>query len=342
MDFMLNEIEKNFIEYGYEIITINFNDINTPDFNSQNSIIITMNNRELSRFLDKYKLSNIPCYDILLDHPLHINCNYTISKFSNYIPIVIDKEHQQFLLKEYNIKSYFIPLGGTKLKYVIPYKNKIDQICFMGIPHVHTNLRNKLDINQKLIFDHLTRNPDLTVKQSCDLLKIDYKSNFNIIDKLTRGYFREQALRELIESDIPISIMGSGWDDKIYKRKNVTLYNYGSTKDCLNIINSSKLTLNVMPWFKDGGHDRLFNAYANNSLCLTDKSKYLIENFKNKKDIVFYDLKNLKRLPELARYYLDNPDEAEKIANAGMDKVLTYHLWKHRTKELIDIIERND
>lgn len=342
MNFMLNEIEKSFIEYGYEIINIDFNNDNISDIDPKKDIIITMNSRDLLRFIDKYKLQNITCYDILIDHPLSLNCYHIISKIDNYIPIVVDTEHKEFLMKEYNVKSYFIPLGGTKLNYVLPYRKKIDQICFMGLPHGRRIPGMNLNNDQKLIFDHLVRNPDLTMHQSCNILKIDHNINFTIVDKLIRGYFREQALKELIENDIPVAIMGSGWDANIYKRKNVTKYDYGSTKDCLNLINSSKLTLNVMPWFKDGGHDRLFNAYANNSLCLTDKSKYLIENFKNKKDIVFYDLKNLKRLPELARYYLDNPDEAEEIADAGMNKVLTYHLWKHRTKELIDIIERND
>lgn len=39
----------------------------------------------------------------------------------------------------------------------------------------------------------------------------------------------------------------------------------------------AKVSLNVMPWFKDGAHDRVFNSILNGAVCVTDPSRYLEE-----------------------------------------------------------------
>ena len=50
-----------------------------------------------------------------------------------------------------------------------------------------------------------------------------------------------------------------------------------------------------MPWFKDGTHDRVFTAMLQHTLSLTDDSRYLRENFTDKKELVFYSLEKRDR-----------------------------------------------
>ncbi len=49
---------------------------------------------------------------------------------------------------------------------------------------------------------------------------------------------------------------------------------------CLKAISQAKISLNVMPWFKEGAHDRVFNSMLNGAVCFTDWSLYFEENMK--------------------------------------------------------------
>ena len=73
---------------------------------------------------------------------------------------------------------------------------------------------------------------------------------------------------------------------------------------CLQQISRAKISLNVMPWFKDGAHDRVFNSMLNGAVCLSDGSRYLDECLKDGEDYVKYDLADLAELPGKIRRIL--------------------------------------
>ena len=77
---------------------------------------------------------------------------------------------------------------------------------------------------------------------------------------------------------------------------------------CLEALADSRLSLNVMPWFKDGAHDRIFNSMCNGAVCITDHSKYLDEILTPDENIIFYDLKQLDKLPEIFENALNDTD----------------------------------
>lgn len=61
--------------------------------------------------------------------------------------------------------------------------------------------------------------------------------------------------------------------------------------------------MNVMPWFKDGAHDRVFNSMLNGAVCFTDWSRYLTENLRDGEDIFFYELDALECLPDMVQEF---------------------------------------
>lgn len=87
----------------------------------------------------------------------------------------------------------------------------------------------------------------------------------------------------------------------------------------------SKLVLNVMPWFKAGTHDRIFNTLLSGACPVSDKSKWLEEKFKDKEDIAFYDLDALEALPTLIGELLQNDSMREEIIRNGQEKVLLHY-----------------
>ena len=95
-----------------------------------------------------------------------------------------------------------------------------------------------------------------------------------------------------------------------------------------------------MPWFKDGTHDRIYNAMLAKGLCITDKSKYLCEEFSDGNDIVFYDLNDMDKLPDIIRYYDNNPEEAQKIIDTAYDKAVLKHSWVNRAIDILSHYEK--
>lgn len=100
----------------------------------------------------------------------------------------------------------------------------------------------------------------------------------------------------------------------------------------------SKIVLNIMPLFKAGTHDRIFAAMLNHSISLTDTSSYLDSIFSKDKDIVYYDLNEIEKLPELIKELLDNPYKMKELSKAGYEKANKNHTWENRMKQILEIM----
>lgn len=90
------------------------------------------------------------------------------------------------------------------------------------------------------------------------------------------------------------------------------------------LISDTKILLNVMPWFKDGIHDRVLTAMHNGSICLTDSSAFCQGIFQHEKNIVFFDLNKLDRLPEQVKLLQSNTKKAKEIAQNGKKIAQTF------------------
>ena len=82
---------------------------------------------------------------------------------------------------------------------------------------------------------------------------------------------------------------------------------------------------------------RVFEAMASGSLLLTDKigngQSALFEN-----QVHFLEYKDDEEMIQLARYYLDHPEESHSIASTGMQLVHSKHTYLHRCHEMINTI----
>ncbi len=102
------------------------------------------------------------------------------------------------------------------------------------------------------------------------------------------------------------------------------------------VFSQSKIVFNSS--VKDDLNMRVFEAMASGSMLLTDEAKGsgLTELFHDKKHLVIY--RDEKELLEFADYYLRHGEERERVAEEGMKEVLDKHAYKHRVKEMIEII----
>lgn len=179
---------------------------------------------------------------------------------------------------------------------------------------------------------HLNRElPELTTEELKNVM-----NKMIFLDLWIRFTFRGKAIQTLLEADIPVHCIGAGWDKLPAKKKNtLTHTEYSDTAVCLKAISEAKISLNVMPWFKRGAHDRIYSSMLNGAVCVTDKSQYLTKHFPDGDLLRYYDLKNLSALPGIVTNLLEHSEEMQHLADRAQAYAKEHLTWKQYAKKLI-------
>ena len=304
---------------------------------------------------------NITCVNIVVDHPFYYDKLLEIIP-KNYYQISIDRQHEAYMKRYYpHIKLLpFLPSGGTSIfPYPKPIAKRSMDIVFTGNytpPATFNRHIERIDEEYTAfyhrIIDELIGTPSLSmeavmekhlIQELGELSNTELReamANMIFIDLYVRFYFRGLVVKTLAESGLKVHLYGSGWDKlDCSKPENLILGGPLNSHECLQVIHESKISLNVMPWFKDGAHDRIFNSQLNGAVCLTDDSIYLMEQLTDYKDCVFYSLEDIEHLPDKVRYLLDHPELSEHIAKTGYETALASHTWEVRAKTILSYIE---
>ena len=173
----------------------------------------------------------------------------------------------------------------------------------------------------------------------------DCMENMIFLDLQIRHFFRGMAVSAIADAGYKITVYGAGYDELPCSHPE-NIINMGNVDSvtCLKAIANARVSLNIMPWFKKGGHDRVYNTCLNGALCLSDTSEALLRQFTDGKDIVFYDLENLRDFKDgiagKYAYLFDNINEMKDIAEAGYENALKNHTWSSRAVELECIMKK--
>lgn len=95
--------------------------------------------------------------------------------------------------------------------------------------------------------------------------------------------------------------------------------------------NRSKVVLNIT--IKDDINMRTFEGLATKSLVLTNDIPTLHEIYEDGVDLVMY--KTIDEAVEKAHYYINHPEEAARIAEAGYKKTCDNHTYRHRMLHIL-------
>jgi spore maturation protein CgeB len=76
------------------------------------------------------------------------------------------------------------------------------------------------------------------------------------------------------------------------------------------------------------------------AVAVTDSTDFLRNETVDGRDIIFYELDELDKLPDKLRYYMEHDDEAERIASNGYKLALEKHTWDNRAQELVKYLNR--
>lgn len=235
---------------------------------------------------------------------------YDISLIANYVPLEELKPHIENQPEEY-IEFYYEIIEDLKRHPWQPVDETLEKYIKREIPEAEES-----DIRSA-------------------------QAGMMVIDLYIRSLYRMEVIRTLADAGIQVHVFGRGWEKLECARKENLIANGRmlTSAECVEIIRNTKIALNIMPWFKDGAHDRIFTAMLNGAVCLTDDSRYLREILKDKEDVYFYELPGKWSTPdtgvvETAKFLLEHPKEAEALIKRAYVTAKEHHTWKNRASYL--------
>lgn len=341
-------------------------------FEKGNTVLINFNFHGMSGeeyFLDEdgtmmWDALNIPNYNIVVDHPMYYH-HFLEKVPSGYHHISIDKNHEKYMTRFFpEIKQApFLPLAGTKLypnKSNVPIECRKYDVVMVGnycIPQTFEKYITRIDDEYTAFYygmiDDLLAHPDRTVEDVAEEHLLDELGEvpekelkktmaaLTFIDLYVRYTIRGQVIQKLVDGGIKVHVFGDGWQLlPCNQEKNLIVMNSLDSAGCLKKLCQTKISLNVMPWFKDGAHDRIFNTMLNGAVCLTDSSVYLDHILHDGIDCNIYSLKRLDQLPEIAGKLLEDPNRMQAMADAGYAMAEKGHSWMQRAQRLHEMIEK--
>jgi len=153
--------------------------------------------------------------------------------------------------------------------------------------------------------------------------------------------YRGQILEQI--SDFDLKVWGPGWD-KLSPRsplKKLARDTKLKPKEWIKIFSSSKINITIH--YQDGkilcyqASPKVYETLACQSFLLVDNQKDVRSLFEDGRHLVIFN--DIKDLREKIVYYLNNPEEREKIVKQGYQEVIQKHAYLHRLKQMFYIIE---
>lgn len=372
LDYFTMEIAQAFQDEGNEVVFINLDNIESANaelrylddknvvglfgFNGMGINIKLKSGEKLSSSLRaKY-------YGFFVDHTMYQSIRHNGNQSGNTV-FFVDRKHTNYAKKYYKTYDniFYLPHGGTLHEGIEKASSRKKDIVFLGSyqdPNTVVEQICKLDseTNKKIInavivtmidgnldvndaFDVLIKNNNFTLSEE------EYKyyvNMFRYADQYVRKYYRYLIIKLFLENKIHIDVYGNGWEKfkcSESERKYLHIYKPVEYLESLELMEKYKVVLNIMPWFKDGGHERVFNSMLAGAVCLTDTSEYLLEEFEDDKNIVFYSLHKLDELPNKIKKLLSNPMKMNSIADSGRMVCEDKHTWRHRALKILEIME---
>ncbi len=164
-------------------------------------------------------------------------------------------------------------------------------------------------------------------------------TELRFIDSYATSFYREQAVRILVEAGVKVAVFGGGWDQCEWADNPNLLYG-GKVlaPQVLELMNHSKIVLNTMTWYKNGIHDRIINGMLAKAAVITDTSEYLEEELAREEHPFlepFY-LTRMGELPDKVWYLLEHKGRMEDLAQWGYEYAAKNHTWMNRGKYLLE------
>ena len=306
---------------------------------------------------------HVPFYNYIVDYPMGYS-EYTDVKCKDYHVICVDLDHVDQVRKYCpSIKDVsFLPIGGieTDTEQLIPHNSRpYDIVFYAGYEKMKLKemlayfggLPDPYPILLLNMIDCMIANRDYDNEKA---LKKVLKDVFNIKDMAVeefrkllvataevslfmRTYIREEVVRTLVDSSVPLHLFGDGWEQRVGRGRGQTIFHDGvDYNKIFDVLGQSKMVINVFPWFKNGSNERVANGMLRKTAVLSDKSKYLE---KCPKGIMYrYDINAISKLPDIILSILANESDMIETTERGYSYAKQNMTWERMIEKLLSIL----
>lgn len=307
---------------------------------------------------------NVLVWSFMVDHPYSLD-TLMLENRRYHIVSCVDRKHVKYLDEFYynNQWRVFMPHGGTVLdNNITPIKE--NDVSILGSIQVEVidEFKKKIsevnDIMRRIIcniVDLLINNNEQTFEEALknelkryeiELQEEEFRilvSELNYIDAYVRLNKRVNVVKALVDYGIAVHVYGKGWQElDISDSENLFIHEMVEYEQALEIISKSRIVINIMPLFTDGSHERVLDTMGQKTICFSDKSIFLEENFEDEKEIFFFSMKNLPELVNKVKKVLEGEYDVEGIIQRAYQKVCSFHTWDKRAQEILDFVNAID
>lgn len=285
---------------------------------------------------------------LLMDHPMYFHerlCN----PFQRICVFCPDRDHVEYVKEHYeNIWHVsFIAHGGCQSVRQIPFEEKSMDISFFGtyinpesvmkeIEDCDTEIASVM----KEMCEILRKQPDKTLGKALKMVLEEKDSSkevfsllpkMGLVDKYIRAYYRDEVIRTLGEAGLPVDVFGNGWS----QFSGIANVHAGVPfVESLELMADSKISLNVMPWFKAGSHDRICTAMLCGSVAVSDSSEYLEDAFLEE-HFQRYRLLDMEQLVEDVHDILADIENSQERIDKTKEFAMRNHTWGKRAEDVL-------
>lgn len=182
---------------------------------------------------------------------------------------------------------------------------------------------------------------DCVNQRGIDLNRNELIQIANSVDSYVRGIDRLELIQSIKDAEVHVfggTCWGEGikgWPQYFSRSKNIIVHPAVPFKESLEILKKSKISLNSMPFFKSGSHERIFTGLACGSLPVTTENLWVEKNFKEGEEIAFYRPTHWNEVNDKVNYYLSHENERKEMVLKGRSKVMAYHTWDQRVQQIL-------
>ena len=321
----------------------------------------------------------VPVYNIAVDHPLWYENRFSdlledeehhpgLLKYYHHFSI--DRNHEAYLKSYYPEfqSAGFLPLAGTGFQReepMLPPGKRKKEIVLAGhyteLPYFEksiTAINEEYEAFYRGIISDYIQHPNRTVEDIVlsavrketkeegrkPLRNVLYHMAF--IDLYVRHFYRGLAVATLADAGLPVRVIGCGWEKLPLKHPgSLQISPKTNSVGVLNTLCESKIAFNVLPFFKDGAHDRVFNSILCGAVVLSDPSKYLKEELPEGSGVCYYTLEELRdqkteELLSCADRLLSSDTLCQEILERGIGIVRSRHTWDARSDRILESVKK--
>ena len=304
-------------------------------------------------------LIHAPKLEFLFDHPFwfyeqlekHGTDFYILTHDENYVKFI--QEHEPSVCG-----SFLMPPGGLRQKLDSEIRDK--DVVFLGTYNNYRDILRNLYISDRKIrhmaacyMKYLKQRLNAPAEWAFSQMLQDYglvvdgepfarmMCQMGNVCQCIMYYYREKIIRSLLDAGIILHVYGESWDCSPFAPcGNLIRHKEVDAENSQDVLQKAKISLNILAWHKGGCNERIINSMLAGAVVVTDKSSYIEKHFADGRDLCYFDLQKLHKLPPLVHKLLKQDSYRQEIADRGRIKAEQEYSAACQAKRVIAIVEQ--